>query len=121
MNFSYCKGWVNLLDTLDRIFEQLTALGIEQKSLAQKIGVRPQAVTDWKNGKTRSYTKYIPQIAEVLDTTAEYLLTGQGPKHRNVPESDTLSEEDAQLLRQIHALSPAARGKLLGYLDALSE
>lgn len=86
------------MDTLDRIFEELTALGIEQKSLAQKIGVRPQAVTDWKNGKTKSYTKYIPQIAEALHTTSEYLLTGQGPKHRNVPESDTFSEEETAII-----------------------
>lgn len=105
------------MDTLDRIFEQLTALGIEQKSLAQKIGVRPQAVTDWKNGKTRSYTKYIPQIAEVLDTTAEYLLTGQGPKHRNVPESDTLSEESLRLLTAYQQAAPelqAAVRRVLG-------
>lgn len=93
------------MDTLDRIFEQLTALGIEQKSLAQKIGVRPQAVTDWKNGKTKSYTKYIPQIAEVLNTTSEYLLTGQGPK-QNVPESDTLSEESQRLLTAYEQAAP---------------
>lgn len=108
------------MDTLDRIFEQLTALGIEQKSLAQKIGVRPQAVTDWKNGKTRSYTKYIPQIAEVLDTTAEYLLTGQGPKHRNVPESDTLSEESLRLLTAYQQAAPelqAAVRRVLGLVE----
>lgn len=105
------------MDTLDRIFEELTALGIEQKSLAQKIGVRPQAVTDWKNGKTKSYTKYIPQIAEALHTTSEYLLTGQGPKHRNVPESDTLSEESLRLLTAYQQAAPelqAAVRRVLG-------
>lgn len=70
----------------------------------------------------------IPSVAKV-QLLAQYLgvttseLLGETPPGGVplVPESDTLSEEDAQLLRQIHALSPAARGKLLGYLDALSE
>ena len=67
---------------VERILEAISSLGIDQKSFAQMIGVRPQTITDWKNGKTLSYKRYIEKIAEVLDTTTEYLLTGTGPKHR---------------------------------------
>lgn len=67
---------------VERILEAISSLGIDQKSFAQMIGVRPQAITDWKNGKTLSYKRYIEKIAEVLGTTTEYLLTGTGPKER---------------------------------------
>ncbi|BAK99175.1 putative Xre family DNA-binding protein [Oscillibacter valericigenes Sjm18-20] len=68
------------MDISDRIFTLLSDLGIEQKQFAKFLGVVPQTITDWKNGKSKSFTKYIPQIAEILNTTTEYLLIGEGPK-----------------------------------------
>ena len=65
-------------------------MGMEQKKFASLVGVSPQKVSEWKSGKAKSYTKRIPQIAEALNTTTEYLLTGNGPKlKRAVSESDT--------------------------------
>ena len=83
------------MDTAERIFELLKATGMEQKKFASLVGVSPQKVSEWKSGKAKSYTKRIPQIAEALGTTTEYLLTGNGPKQkRAVSESDTISEDD---------------------------
>nr|WP_325302263.1 hypothetical protein [uncultured Dysosmobacter sp.] len=48
-------------------------------------------------GITKSYHKRLPQIAEALGTTTEYLLTGEGPKKKSAPavsDSDTISEDD---------------------------
>lgn len=84
------------MDTISRIFELLSLHHMEQKELASQIGIMPQTVTDWKNGKSKSYTKYIPQIATILGTTTEYLLTGEGPKKRGArlaaSDSGTVSE-----------------------------
>ena len=71
------------MDTAERIFELLKATGMEQKKFASLVGVSPQKVSEWKSGKAKSYTKRIPQIAEALGTTSEYLLTGNGPKYRD--------------------------------------
>ena len=61
------------------------------------MGVSPQKVSEWKSGKAKSYTKRIPQIAEALGTTTEYLLTGNGPKQkRAVSESDTALPKGAE-------------------------
>lgn len=70
------------MDTAGRIFELLDAMGMEQKKFASLVGVSPQKVSEWKSGKAKSYTKRIPQIAEALGTTTEYLLTGNGPKQK---------------------------------------
>ncbi|MEI3304938.1 MAG: S24 family peptidase [Dysosmobacter sp.] len=85
------------LDTAGRIFELLDAMGMEQKKFASLVGVSPQKVSEWKSGKAKSYTKRIPQIAEALGTTTEYLLTGNGPKQKKaVSESDTALPKGAE-------------------------
>lgn len=86
------------MDTVDRIFELLDETNMEQQVFAANVGVSEDTASNWRRRKSASYSKYIPQIAEILNTTSEYLLTGHGPKHRNVPESDTLSEEETAII-----------------------
>lgn len=54
----------------------------------------------------QSYTKYLSQIAEVLEITTEYLLPGKGSKHKEktVSDSDAISKGDIMA-----AFSKAAR------------
>lgn len=89
---------VMYIGTRERIFTLLDALQMEQKNLASAIGLPADTVSAWRRGKSASYTKYLPQIAEALGTTPEYLLTGQGPKKKTAPaavsESGTISEDD---------------------------
>lgn len=63
-------------DIMFRILKLMKEKGMDQKTFAKAIGIRPQAITEWKNGTTSSYTKYIDRIAEVLDTTVNYLRYG---------------------------------------------
>lgn len=71
---------VRALDTYTRIFELLDELKMEQQAFASAVGVSDDTASDWRRQRSKSYTKYIPKIAEVLNTTTEYLLTGEGPK-----------------------------------------
>ena len=83
----------------DRIFELVDQKYEEQRRFAADIGVTASIVSQWRKGKSESYNKYLPQIAAVLGTSAEYLLTGvdHADKYDGV-----LSPEDAHILRQIH-------------------
>ena len=40
----------------NRIFALLDEKGISQKEFAKMLGVSSQTVTDWKKGKSRSYS-----------------------------------------------------------------
>ena len=86
------------MDIVDRLFSLVDRKYKEQKEFAQDIGVHPTRISEWRKRKSQSYQKYLPQIAEALGTTTEYLLTGEGPKKRGarpaVSESDTITEED---------------------------
>lgn len=62
-------------DVLRKIIALCQMRGIKQSELAETIGLSGRStVTNWKTGKSNSYMKYLPQIAEKLDTTASYLL-----------------------------------------------
>lgn len=71
------------MDTVDRIKELCKDLKMNQQALADAVGIKEDTVSNWFRRKSASYSKYLPQIAEALDTTTEYLLTGNGPKHRS--------------------------------------
>ena len=84
------------IDTVDRIFQLVDDKYKEQRDFAIELGVTPSIVSEWRRRKSASYQKRLPQISEVLGTTTEYLLTGNGPKYKTVPadvsNSDTQNE-----------------------------
>ena len=62
-----------------RIFDLVKERGIEQKEFALMLGVTDKKVSAWKTGRSSTYTKILPQIADALSTTTEYLLNGTEP------------------------------------------
>lgn len=106
------------MEIVDRIFSLIQEKGIEQKSFAAQVGVSPQKVSEWKNGKAKSYTKYLPQIAEALETTVQWLATGEGSKTKQpaTGEGDGPSENEI-LFRK---LSPDLQEEALRYMRYLA-
>lgn len=85
------------MDTVERIFELVDAKYKEQRDFAVQLGITPSMVSEWRRRKSASYNRRLPQIAEALGTTTEYLLTGNGPKQkRAVSESDTALPKGAE-------------------------
>lgn len=99
-------------DIVSRIILAMKEKGIDQKTLAAEIGVRPQAITEWKKGITASYTRYIQSISNVLGVSADYLLTGQVSEPAPDPE---LSE----LVAKFGNLTPEQKAKVIGYMEGL--
>ena len=87
------------MDTKSRIFELLDEQGLDQKSFAAKVGVSEDTVSNWRRGVSKSYSRYLVQIAQALGTTTADLLG----ESRSVPDSDTLSAADVQVLSAYHA------------------
>lgn len=75
------------MDTADRIFLLLDRSGMEQKKFAEQIGATDKIVSKWRTSGLKSYRKYLPQIAEVLGTSVEYLVTGEEKKPAPITES----------------------------------
>lgn len=67
-----------------RIFEELQKQGKKQKDLAAFIGISTSAVSDWKKKGTNPAAENISAIADFLNVSLEYLLTGEEKKTRNI-------------------------------------
>lgn len=59
---------------LQRILDLMAEKGIQNIDLTNHLGISKTAVSDWKSGKLSSYFKYIAEISEFLDVSADYIL-----------------------------------------------
>ena len=103
-----------------RMLNQSKSCGISQKDLAARIGVRPQAITEWKTGTTSSYTKYLPQIAEVLGVSIDYLMTGE-KEEPTVIQDDELTQKERDLIERFRKLPPDRQQYVLGVTQAAAD
>lgn len=94
------------MSVLDNIICELQNKKIKQKDLTDYLGITKNAFTDWKSGRIKSYMKYLPQIAEFLGVTVDYLLNDtENKKSPDIPEG--ISERDADALRLYRGLISA--------------
>ena len=104
-------------EIVQRILDCAKECGLEQKDLAQRIGVHPQVITAWKNQEkpSKSYRKYVDSIAEILGTTSDYLLTGQ--KEKPAPQDE--GGLDAELNWLLEDLTPEERKQVAAFAAGL--
>ena len=85
----------------DRIFDLLKEQKISQRDFAQAIKVSPQTITDWKKGKSRSFSTMISVIAPALHTTPSWLYWGNGSKYFSDEDRRKLENQRAVHLREL--------------------
>lgn len=79
------------MDTVSKIFLLLDEKNKKQNELSTFLGISKGTISEWKNGKSKSYAKYLPQIAEFFDVSIEYL-TGKSENKKNYKED--ITDED---------------------------
>lgn len=126
---------------MDQMLERIIALiGPKRgasKELADYLGIHPNVITNWKNGRNKSYIRYLPEISEYFNVTTDYLLTGDDKIKntvRNVsnsavvqgPSGDVsisnivgLQDNEAELLRVFRSLD--IRGQTAVLMAAYEE
>lgn len=100
----------------ERIFEIADKKYLDQSKFAAAVGVTQSVVSAWKNGKSESYMKRLPQIAELLGTSVEYLLTGEEKKSAPI-NWDGLSPAKRALWKEVDGLTDKQCEKLLGIVQ----
>lgn len=74
----------------ERIFELRTAAGYTQVTLAKKLGVSKQAVSNWENDNIQPSIEMLVRLADAFGVTTDYLL---GREDTVRLRADGLSEE----------------------------
>ena len=63
--------------TLENILVLIGSKKGSQRRFTEALGLCPSTVGDWKSGKSKSYTKRLPQIAEYFNISVDSLLRGK--------------------------------------------
>ena len=88
--------------------------GIGQKALAARIGVTPNAVSNWENGRGRPDINLLPEICSALSVTMYDLFDLEDP-------AASVSKKELAFLSQYRQLSPGHRTAVNELTDTLLE
>ncbi len=100
---------------LDRISKLLG--NREQRELTNHLGLKSVAFSEWKSGKSKSYRKYLIEIADFFNVSLDYLVYG---KEKSSPTVELTSDE-RELLDIYNRLSDKSKGIILGRAEQLIE
>ena len=103
-------------DIVSRIFDLADKKYPEQKYFAADLHLAQSVISAWRNRKSTSYKKRLPELAELLGTTVHYLVNGtQGPEQINL----VVDPETAEALNLFDQLSPDQKTAALGFIEFL--
>lgn len=105
---------VNHDKILERLFEIFDESGLNQREIADLIGVRPQVISEWKPGKTKTFLKYIDVISEKLHVSSDYIYCKTNEKYPPMQQS-----RRASILTQLSDLSTNDLAQVLEYVEFL--
>lgn len=80
----------------NRIAQLRRKKGIKQEELAGMLGISPQAVSKWENDQTCPDVMTLPKLAKILDTTVDYLLSGE-----TVPDAQIVPAEQRKEIKDL--------------------
>ena len=94
---------------------------LTQKELADRVGIRPQAVSQWESGDTKSLRgPSLARAADALGVNPIWLSDGDGPM-QNYAVKDEAYTVPPELTRAWSALDKNNRELLLAVATALAE
>ena len=102
------------MSIIDSVLHLAKEKGISQAFICNKLGLSRNYLAEVKKGKTSLTDDRLAVIADILNTTPEYLKGETDTKEKPAGEStDGLSDYDARLLDWFHSLPPEKRQAIL--------
>ena len=103
------------MNTLSIIIDLMIRNNCDNKELASALGLNRQLITDWKAGRSRSFMKYLPQIADYFGVTVDYLL-GSSPEQL---QDENLSDTKKELLALLEQADDEKLKQITDYVEFL--
>lgn len=100
------------MKTIERMKEIMNEKGIKQVELAKALGLSKTTINAWFNNNSDPKTDQLEQIADTLNVSVEYLVTGQERK-------DHLTGEEKKLIEQYRKINMDGQQKLWEHMDLL--
>jgi transcriptional regulator with XRE-family HTH domain len=104
------------MTTGERVIKLLEKQGKTKTQLAVYTGLTSSTISDWTGvKKTNPRNTILPKIAEFLNTSVDYLLTG-----KETENTFYLSDEEKEIIENFNILDNNDRKKALQYIRLLS-
>lgn len=84
-----------------RIKEQREINQLTQSELAKKLSIKREVVNYWENGKRDAKTENISLLADVLNTTCDYILRGIPTENIDIAEATGLNNSSIERIKKI--------------------
>lgn len=127
---------MDILAILNRVEVLLRESGHSKSELYAACSVSASAISQWKSGRTSPSTKSLQSIADYLNVSYEYLISGVGQKEKTPTKSgeqgDALDSTESSrrlklLARHLNRIPEETRNRLINnfedtidtYLDAM--
>lgn len=105
---------------LQRVLELVGEHHGSGQDLVRAIGCRKNAVTDWRAGRSKSYTKYAPQIADYFGVSLDWLSGLTDERTKKTPSEDEVEDERIIKLRaKLSDMSGEQLDKLIAMMDLM--
>lgn len=113
---------------VDRIDNLLSERGLNRAKLLRETELAESTIRSWRRGVLPN-VEYVYRVAQFLDTSIEFLLTGEGIEKANnkpiiivkEPEKPFLKENEEELLNLFKSLSPSDQKLIIALEKRFSE
>lgn len=102
-------------DFLKRVLEELDFLNASKADIARFLNVRKSTVYSWFERDTIPAADTALKIADFLNVSLEYLVTGE--KDESKKSKTELSDFEKNLLKESAGLLPEDKVELMAYID----
>lgn len=100
---------------VERIDDKLKDLRIGRKDLCEAVGITTQSITDWSKKGTKPSVETILKIARFLDTSVEYIMSGESSM------GTSITEKDYKLIGYFHKVPDEMKNIVLDFTFKLSK
>ena len=76
---------------LERIIECIGPRHGAKKELAEHLGIHPNVITNWLNGRNKSYRRYVNEIAAFYGVSVDYLLGNADSKEKQAVKDELIA------------------------------
>ncbi len=103
----------------DRLAGAREAAGLDQRALAEKLGVKTTVISGWENDIKEPRANRLQMVSGILGVSMTWLLTGEGDGPDAPDDINVLSNDVLDMLAEMRSLRSqiAQSGEKLGRLE----
>lgn len=99
----------------ERLVKSREHIGLNQKQLAEALGISPTRLNYWEKDKREPDVPMIKALARILEVSADYLIGNEPPKQKTAP---SISDEAMKVAKDYEGLDHPGRHTVRVVIDA---